>query len=64
METDLSTTGISVPAGMQAEGIDLMRFISFNSNIELSAWGYNDNNGQRKLSPKISSRRYSKNQAT
>ena len=29
-KTDLSKTGISIPGGKQEEGIDMMKFISFN----------------------------------
>jgi RHS repeat-associated protein len=45
-ETDLSKTGIPVPGGKQGEGIDMMKFISFNCNKEMSAWGYTNNKGQ------------------
>jgi RHS repeat-associated protein len=46
---DLSKTGISVSGGKQEEGIDLMKFISFNSNKELNAWGYDNNKGEAAL---------------
>ncbi|MCL2414642.1 MAG: DUF6443 domain-containing protein [Bacteroidales bacterium] len=46
MSTDLSRTGISVPGGMQGEGVDMVWFISSNVHREVSAWGYNDNQGR------------------
>lgn len=32
--------------GRQVEGLDLMNFVAFNCNMELSAWGYDDNQGK------------------
>jgi len=39
---DLSKRGFATIDGQQAEGIALMKFISFEINRELSAWGYRD----------------------
>jgi RHS repeat-associated protein len=39
---DLSKKGFSTTKGQQEEAIGVMKFISFESNIELSAWGYRD----------------------
>ena len=46
---DVSKTGFNTTAGKQAEGIDVMVYISFNSHRELSAWGYDDNKGKHCL---------------
>ncbi len=43
---DVSKRGFQVTNGKQDEGIRLMKYISFTTNIELSAWGYNDNKGK------------------
>ena len=37
---DISKSGIIFTEGFVNEGIDTMKFLSFNSNIEFSAWGY------------------------
>lgn len=46
---DVSKTGFNTTADKQAEGIDVMVYISFNSHRELSAWGYDDNKGKHCL---------------
>ena len=46
---DVSKTGFSATDGKQAEGIKAMTYISFNSNRELAAWGYDDNKGKHCL---------------
>ncbi|MPL99081.1 hypothetical protein SDC9_45296 [bioreactor metagenome] len=43
---DLSKTGILVKGGRQGEGLDIMKFISFNSNKEMTAAGFRDNQGK------------------
>ena len=37
---DISKSGIIFTEGFVNEGINTMKFLSFNSNIEFSAWGY------------------------
>jgi hypothetical protein len=39
---DLSKRGFSTTNGLQEEGVAVMKFISFQLNRELSAWGYRD----------------------
>ena len=43
---DLSTKGFDADNGRQSQGISLMYFISTNSHIELSGWGYKDQYGK------------------
>ena len=43
---DISKTGFNAPNGKQAEGVEIMRFISFASCIELGGWGYDNFKGE------------------
>ncbi len=40
---DASATGLNFSPGLLDEGLEVMGFLSFNSNIEFSAWGYSEN---------------------
>uniref|UniRef100_UPI00280BEBA4 RHS repeat-associated core domain-containing protein n=1 Tax=uncultured Bacteroides sp. TaxID=162156 RepID=UPI00280BEBA4 len=42
---DISEAGIVFHEGSASEGIKVMEFLSFNSNIEFSAWAYKSNSG-------------------